>query len=174
MNSVLLWRAFILAFAATAAYADLRWRTIPRGTTLAGFLAGLVVNVSGGHAWDAAGTALLAFSISLGLFSLGAIGGGDVKLITALAAMLRFHSWTSAMQLAIYAAAAIAVIQIVRRGAVRQTARNIFEIFRSFFQIGLRAHPVLNVQNNAAIRSPFAVAAAVGTVVVVLRMPQVF
>ncbi len=169
MNIDVLWRAFVLTFALSTAYADLRWRKIPRGITVFAVVLGIVFNGFRGHLVDSLGTATLGFAISLGLFSLGAIGGGDVKLITALAAMLRFDSWTFAMEVAIFAAAAIALFQIARHGAVRKTFSNIGEIIRSFFSTGVKAHPVLNVRNEALIRSPFAVAAAVGTVFAVLK-----
>jgi prepilin peptidase CpaA len=169
MRSIIFWRAAILGFVVAAAYCDLRWRKLPRGAMLAGIVAGLAVNFGLGHFTDAALTALLAFGVSLGLFSLGAIGGGDVKLITALGAILRFQGWTIAMEVAIFAAAAMALVQVIRHGALRQTMRNIGDIFRSYFTVGLRAHPVLTINNQATLRSPFAVAAALGVLWVVLR-----
>jgi len=42
-------------------------------------------------------------------------------------------------------------------------------ILRAWLTGGLRAHPVINVQNSALVRSPFAVAAAVGTLYALFR-----
>lgn len=165
----IIWRSFIIAFAVAAAYTDLRWRKIPRNLALAALIAGLAVNWHFGHLLDSFLAALIAFAISMGLFSLGAIGGGDVKLITALAAMLRLQPWGKAMVTAIFAACAMAVFQMVRHGAVVRTLGNMKELVKWFFVAGPRRHPELHVGNEAALRSPFAVAVAVGTLFVVLR-----
>ncbi len=165
----LIWPSVIISFVLTAAYTDFKWRKIPRQLTVAGLVAGLVVNWHAGYGLGALLAALLAFAVGLGFFSIGAIGGGDVKLITSLAAMLRLDSWVGAMQIAIFAAAVMAIVQIIRHRAVRRTIDNIVELLRSFVTHGLRAHPVLNVQNDSMIRSPFAIAAAVGTIVMILR-----
>ncbi len=170
MDSSVMWRAFIVSYACVNAYSDLRWRTIPRRVALVGLLAGLLVNWHHGQLATALIASLAAFGIGMGLFSIGAIGGGDVKLITALAAMLGLHPWAKAMEFSIFAAALIAIVQVLRRGAVRQTLANIATIVSSWFKSGFKAHPVLNVRNPAMIRSPFAVAAACGTVAVVLRL----
>ncbi len=170
MTSEPIWRAFIIAFACANAYSDLRWRKIPRGVVVFGFGAGLLFNWHEGQFLSALTAALVAFAIGMGLFSIGAIGGGDVKLITALAAMLGLHPWARAMEFSIFAAAAIALVQVIKHGAVRRTLRNMAEILRSLAKSGLRPHPVLNVRNEALIRSPFAVAAAMGTIAVVFRL----
>jgi len=164
-----MWNAVIVAFVLTAALTDVRWRKIPRLLTLAACVAGLIVHWSQGDFWSATATALLAFGIGLSFFSLGAIGGGDVKLITALGAMLGFGRWAFAMEVTLLAAAVMALVQIIRRKVVVQTFRNVLIILRGWLTGGLRAHPVINVQNAALVRSPFAVAAAVGTLYALFR-----
>ena len=164
-----MWNSVIGAFVLTAAFADLRWRKIPRFLTVAAFVTGLIVHWMRGDFWSAAATALLGFAVGLSFFSLGAIGGGDVKLITALGAMLGFGPWTFAMEITILAAGAMALVQIIRRKAVVQTFRNLGAILKSWVTCGFRAHPVINVQNSAMVRSPFAVAAAVGTLCALFR-----
>ncbi len=170
MNATLVWRSFIFAFALINAYSDLRWKKIPRGITVFGLVAGLAVNWQMGHALSSAVAALVGFGISLGFFSIGAIGGGDVKLVTALGAMLGLEHWAKAMEIAVLAAGVMALVQVIRHRAVRQTLHNMGEILRSIFQYGFQAHPVLNVKNDKLIRSPFAVAAAVGTLVAVISI----
>lgn len=164
-----MWISLIIAFVVAAAYADIKWRRIPRMLAVAGFLAGLLYNGLHGKLLTSLLASAVGFVIGLLLFRLGAIGGGDVKLITALGAMLGFDSWLLAMEVAVFAAALMAVVQVLRKRAVRQTIRNMGEILRSFFTSGLNAHPVLNVSNPQTIRSPFAVAAAIGTIVALIR-----
>jgi prepilin peptidase CpaA len=169
MVSETVWHTFVLTFAATTAYSDVRWRKIPRGITVLGVLAGLGFNSSHGMLLDALLATTVAFSIGLGLFSMGAIGGGDVKLMTALAAMLRLQSWAAAMNVAILIAALMAIVQIIRFRAVRQTLNNIWQLLKHFVKSGPRAHPTLNVKSETALRSPFGVAVAAGTAFVILH-----
>ena len=164
-----MWNSIIVAFVLTAALADVRWRKIPRLLTVAALVTGLIVHWTRGDFWSAAATALLGFAVGLSFFSLGAIGGGDVKLITALGAMLGFGPWTFAMEVTILAAAVMAMVQIIRRKVVVQTFRNVFAILKAWLAGGFRAHPVINVQNAAMVRSPFAVAVAVGTLCALFR-----
>ena len=132
-----LWHAFVIAFVVTCAIGDARWRKIPRAFTTGGVIAGLAFHLWSGGLASAAAAAFLGFAVGLAFFQLGAIGGGDVKLM--------------------------AVAQIFQRGAWRQTLENMREIVRALRAQGLRAHPVLHVKNAAMIRAPFGVAAACGT-----------
>ncbi len=164
----MLWDITIIAFVTTAAAADLQWKKIPRVLTLSGLVAGVAVHWYRGDIASSLAAALLGFAVGLALFSLGAIGGGDVKLITALGAMLALKPWAMAMYVAILTAAVIAIVQIIRRRAVWQVLINLSELFRHFLNKGFKPHPTLNVKNPATIRSPFGVAAAIGTVFAVL------
>ena len=164
------WNSMVIAFAVTAALADVRHRKIPRWFTVSGFFAGLLFHWHYAGLMDATLAAFLAFVVGIIFFSMGAIGGGDVKLITALGAMMGLHPWMLAMQIAVLAAAAMAVVQVVHHGAFRQTLRNMVEILRHLFTQGLSTHPQINVKNPAALRSPFGVAAAIGVVGAVIRL----
>jgi prepilin peptidase CpaA len=175
-NHMTVWDSVVVAFAITAAMGDARWRKIPRALTTAGLLAGLGYNIFRGlfnGAWtDFASSAiacLIGFAIGITFFQLGAIGGGDVKLITALGSMLGLNRWLLAMEIAVLAAALIALIQAVRRGLLRQTFANIAETIRWLTARGAQAHPVINVTNSAMLRAPFGVAAALGTLIAVIR-----
>ncbi|HXE89931.1 MAG TPA: A24 family peptidase [Terriglobales bacterium] len=158
-----LWQAFVIAFVVTCAIGDARWRKIPRAFTTCGVVAGLAFHLWSGGLASAAAAAFLGFAVGLAFFQLGAIGGGDVKLMAALGALLGLQPWLVAMQIAVFVAALMAVAQIFRRGAWRQTLENMREILRALKAQGLRAHPVLHVKNAAMIRAPFGVAAACGT-----------
>lgn len=177
-----IWNAVVVAFALAAAAGDARWRRIPRTLTTVGVLGGLAFHLVRGTASDGFvyggllefGSALIAcligFAIGLTFFQLGAIGGGDVKLIMALGAMLGFQRWLFAMEITIFAAAGIALFQAIQRGVVRQTLSNVVQTFRWLLVKGVKQHPVINVSNTAMLRAPFGVAAAVGTLVAVIKL----
>lgn len=158
----------IIAFVLTAAAGDIRWRKIPRQFTTAGLVAGLLFHLIFGGFWFAAIGAFLAFAIGLTLFQMGAIGGGDVKLVVALGAMLSLKPWLFAMELAIMTAGIIALVQAIVQRRLLQTLRNIAISLRWLATSGMKAHPVINVNNPTMLRAPFGVAAAIGTVLVVV------
>lgn len=164
-----MWDVLVLSFVLTAAVGDVRWRRIPRALTVSGLLAGLAFHaVSGGF-----GSSLLAACVGLAtgflFFQLGAIGGGDVKLMAALGALLGFKPWLFAMEMAVLAAGAIALLQVLRRRMLRQTVANMGETIRWVGSTGLKAHPIINVANASMLRAPFGVAAALGTIVLVTK-----
>src|SRR4051812_22885531 len=74
-----------------AAVHDVRTRRIPNVLNLVLFLTGLGVSVAG--LWKVNGAqaglgALAGLALTLPLFLIGAVGGGDVKMLTALGAWL--------------------------------------------------------------------------------------
>jgi prepilin peptidase CpaA len=156
--------AIIIAFALVAAACDVRSGIIPRQLTLFGLLSGLVMHAIVGGFVSALIAAVIGFAVGLTFFQLGAIGGGDVKLITALGALLGLRSWMVAMQVAVMMAALMALAEVTRRGLLRRTCRNVYEICKSLYNFGFRAHPHINVNNLSTVRTPFGVAAACGTV----------
>ena len=91
-----------------AAFIDLRERRIPNKLTLAIALLAVPFWVAGGlPLWPGIalqiGAAALLFALFAALFALGMMGGGDVKLIAALALWLPWRetaSWLSVMALA--------------------------------------------------------------------------
>jgi len=159
-----MWKAFVLAFAVTAAIGDVRWRIIPRWLTTSGLLAGLAYHIVFGGFWSALATAGLAFGLGLGLFELRAIGGGDVKLVTAMGGILGFQHWTTAVEIAVGVAGLMALAGVIRKRVLLQTFRNIGRLLRHFLANGLSAHPEIQVTNESLVRVPFGVAAALGTV----------
>src|SRR5512146_2042368 len=124
------WNALVLAFVLTAAVGDIRWRKIPRSLTTLAVAAGLIFHLAYGGFASALIASLIAFGVGLSFFQLGAIGGGDVKLITALGALLGLERWITAMEVAVIAAALIGIAQAVRRGTLGQMLRNIGELIK--------------------------------------------
>jgi len=156
--------ALIVAFVFAAALFDVRSGIIPRQLSLFGLISGLLFHAFAGGLLSAVTAAIIGFAVGLTFFQLGAIGGGDVKLITALGALLGLRSWVVAMEVAVMMAALMALAEVTRRGLLRRTCRNIFEICKSIYNFGFKAHPHINVNNLSMVRTPFGVAAACGTV----------
>jgi prepilin peptidase CpaA len=163
-----MWQSFELAFAITVAIGDTWWRKIPRKLTLGGLLAGLVYHAFFGGFWPSLLTAGLGFLLGLGLYELRAIGGGDVKLVTAMGAILGFHHWVLAVEIAIVVAGVMALAGVIYRRILLQTFRNIGRLLKHFFTNGFLPHPEIQISNPSLVRIPFGVAAAMGTICTVL------
>lgn len=74
-----------------ATVCDLRRREIPDGLSIGMILGACAMKLAGWHpvGWAGIGLgALCAFVVSAALFARGGLGGGDVKLLTALGATL--------------------------------------------------------------------------------------
>jgi prepilin peptidase CpaA len=169
-SHITIWTAFVAAFALTAAIADLRWRRIPRLLTVPALAAGLLYHAVCGSFLSCLEAAGAGFVVGLVFFQLKAIGGGDVKLIMALGALLGWHGWLVAMEVAVFAAALIALGQAIRTRRLRQVAVNMGATLSWLVHRGLTAHPAVNVANSAALRAPFGVAAAMGTLFALIRV----
>jgi len=74
-----------------AMYSDLRWRKIPNCLTLPAIALGFFLNFLG-NSWNGLVFAFFGFVVGMGLlilpYLLGGMGGGDVKFLGALGAML--------------------------------------------------------------------------------------
>jgi hypothetical protein len=71
----------------------------------------------------------------------------------------------SVLLASIIVAGAMATILMIRAGKVRETLRNLGLLVMGFFTFGLRANPVISLDNPDALRLPFGVAAALGTLI---------
>lgn len=154
----------IVALATLAAWWDIRTRRIPNALTLTGFVVALALRaVGGGFDEVTAGLlgALLAFGLSVPLFIVRGLGAGDVKLLTACGAFLGPGRLLNALLITALAGGLMALIAILRRGALVQTLRNCRHIVVGIFSRARRADlPTLS--SPEAITVPYGVAIAIG------------
>jgi prepilin peptidase CpaA len=105
---------------------------------------------------------LMAGGLFLLLYALGAMGGGDMKLIAAVGAWV---GSTQVMMLIVAAALAGGILgigRIIFTKMVGQTLRNIMRLLSYRLTSGLQPHPELSVRTSGSQRVPFGVAIAVG------------
>lgn len=107
-----------------ASWSDIRSRTIPNGLNLAVALLAIPFWWSSGLAWwpDVAlqaGVAGLVFALFAAAFALGMMGGGDVKLIGALALWLPWQHVLTLLVIMSLAGGVLTLAMLVRKRLAR-------------------------------------------------------
>lgn len=123
--------ALLALLAAVAAWTDMTQRRIPNWLCGLNLAAGLVyagITYAGGSAWMGSGLgalhAVLALLVTMGLYAVGAIGAGDAKYYTSVAAWLPIgHGLWLLVSVALGGLALLAIFLILpgrhRAGPVR-------------------------------------------------------
>jgi prepilin peptidase CpaA len=156
-----------LACALLAAFTDVRSGRIPNRLTYGALLAGLVVRTYLGG-WGGLIEGLLAALICGGIFLLlfivGGMGAGDVKLMAAIGCWAGIHQGLITLLATAIAGGVLAVGYMVFYRRSSETLHNMGSLLRFHLTSGLRSHPEINVKSAGAIKIPYAVAMAIGTV----------
>jgi prepilin peptidase CpaA len=156
----------IIIFVSAAAWWDATAQRIPNTLTVTGLAAALVLRALVGvdalmHGVMGAGIALL---VSLVLYALRAIGGGDVKLLAGVGGFLGLDEIWGALALIAILGAAFALVTMIRRGALPLLLYNTVNLVRSLSSLG-RAEQTQSLESPAALTVPYGVPIAVGTLI---------
>ncbi len=153
-------------FATIAGISDWRWRRIPNWLTVPGLLLGIAVN-SALRGWP--GTKASLLGAGLGLLLLlpfvvaRGIGMGDLKFVTALGGFLGPANLMSVLVLGIFVNGLMAVVMIIWKRRVRETARNLARMLAAFLSLHLPG-PDLTLDNPDLVKVPFGVAVAIAVI----------
>lgn len=162
-------RALLALVVITAALFDLRWRRVPNSLTLPGLLLGILLNTilyQREGLWSSLEGLGLAFLIYFGLFLLRGMGGGDVKLMAAVGAIVGPGNWLRIFFLTLIFGAVAAIILIFVKRRVRRTFQNIGLILASLGsgQPPYEKSPQLDVRSEQSVRLPHAITIACGAI----------
>lgn len=161
-----LYPSVALACALVGAGFDVHSRRIPNFLTLPGILLGLMLHLVFGG-WKQMGLAALAGLICGVLFLIfwlaGGMGAGDVKLMTAVAAIAGMPLVPWLLILTALAGGVMGVALALWRGRLKDTIRNVGALALHHRMEGLAPHPELNLANAGTLRLPYALAVAAGT-----------
>ncbi len=128
---------------AVAAVWDWRERRIPNWLCLGGLLGAFILNDC---VFALKGLAL-ALAIHLPLFALRATGGGDVKLMAALGALLGLDDWLKLFMISALLGGVVAIGFVLSRGVLGETFRRIGFVLSSLVrgQAPYQTKPELDV-----------------------------
>lgn len=158
--------ALALAVSLVAAVTDVRRRRIPNVLTYTAVLAGLAAQTAvyglRGLLVGLCGGAVFG-GVFLLLYVVRAMGAGDVKLAAALGCIVGLDASVQLMFAVFIAGGVLAVLHMMVMGRTAETLRNTLSVVGFHFRFGLQPHPVANLENPAAAKMPYALAAAGGT-----------
>jgi prepilin peptidase CpaA len=147
-----------------AAWSDIRSHRVPNRLTLAGLVAALVLRAPLGVPAILSG--LEGFAVALGVamlfFALGAVGGGDAKLLAMVGAFLGLGPLPGALAYIVLLGAAMALAVMARRGLLLLLFMNTVDLFRSKHFVA-RSGDVRTLETAGALTIPYAVPIAAGT-----------
>jgi prepilin peptidase CpaA len=146
---------------------DVRSARIPNRLTYSALLAALGLRILAlglaGLKSSAIGLAI-AGGLFLLLFMVGAMGGGDMKLMAAVGAWVGSTQVVPLILASAIAGGALAIGSVLMRHMLRATIRNTMRLVYYRLTSGLQPHPELNVQSPESQRVPFGVAIAAGAI----------
>lgn len=164
VDSILLFGA--LAVAITAAVIDVQQHRIPNRLTYPAMVAGMLLHFCLGG-WKGAVTAfeglLLAGGIVFVFYSVNAMGAGDLKLFAALGSIVGPMNSLRIVLTTAVAGGILAIFYALYRGRLRSTLVNVGSVMKFHAWAGMQSHPELNLDNPKALRMPYGVAIAAGT-----------
>jgi prepilin peptidase CpaA len=156
-----------VALAVACAVVDVRERRIPNRLTYPAALLGLLANGIF-HGWKGLLLALAGGLFFGGLFLmfhvLRTMGAGDVKLAAALGCVVGLEASVQVMLATAISGGIFAVIQIVRARRIGETLRNTVSVAGHHARHGMQMHPEVNLDNPKAMRMPYGLAFAGGTI----------
>jgi prepilin peptidase CpaA len=154
-----------VASATAGAISDVRAARIPNWLTYGSVLAGLAIRAIWG--WPAFKGGLIGLLAGGGIFFLffllGGMGAGDVKLMAAVGAWAGGSRTLTVLVGAAIAGGVLAIGYMIFYRRVGTTLRNVAELVRHHATSGIRPHPQLNVREGDALRIPYGLAVAIGT-----------
>jgi prepilin peptidase CpaA len=154
----------ITVFVCTAAWWDATAQRIPNQLTVTGLAAALMLRAPLGLDAVVEGLAGvgIALLVSLVLYALRAIGGGDVKLLAAVGAFLGSSEILGALGLIAILGAAFALLSVVRKGLLPLLIFNTLELVKSWRSLG-QAGQIRKLGSPGALTIPYAIPIALGT-----------
>lgn len=155
--------AFVVLMVA-AVWWDMKTRRLPNWLTVTGLLVALLLRVAMG--WDSLVGGLsgagLAALISLPFFAVGALGGGDGKLLIAVGGFMGPGRLAGALLLIAVVGGALAVLDAYRRGILLPVWHNSVDLITHWVSLGRRGRR-LGLASPGAVTVPYGVAIAAGS-----------
>ena len=157
--------ALTIIVVCVATYSDLRWRKIPNCLTLPAIALGFLLNFLG-NSWNGLLSASFGFLVGMGLlmlpYLLGGMGGGDVKLMGALGALLGSHAILNVFLYTSLVGGGIAIAVAVANKSLIEMLRRIWIFLKCVFLFRAPSTGALVFKKSPTM--PYGVAIGAGTI----------
>lgn len=163
---------FVVLLVTLAAVSDLRTRRVPNALVLAFAVIGFVSQIFlfGIEGFRSAGSGFgSGFLLYFPLWLLHARGAGDVKLLAAAGAFLGPRNTVVLFIVAALIGGVLAVVLVLLKGRVRETASNIAMILADLFRF---RRPAAGIHDPGALRLPHAPVIALATFAILAYISQ--
>jgi prepilin peptidase CpaA len=156
----------VVIFVCTAAWWDGTAGRIPNEITVTGLAAAFILRAPLGveSLLQGVGGFSLALILSVVLYALRAIGGGDVKLLAGVGAFMGSSEIIGALGLIAVLGAAYAVLSITWRGLLPLLVFNTLDLVKSLLTLG-RGGNTRKLESSNAITIPYGIPIAMGTLI---------
>jgi prepilin peptidase CpaA len=162
--------ALLLALVIGAAAYDIPFRRIPNWITAVGVLLGVAMNTFL-YGWPGLRTSLTGFAVGFGayfvLYSMRAMGAGDVKLMAAIGAMVGWQDWFGIFIVTAIVGGFASMALMAMRGRIKKTLWNVGFVLTEMKhgRAAYLSNEELDVRSSKAIGLPHAAVIAAGTLV---------
>jgi prepilin peptidase CpaA len=163
--------AVTLAFIAACWLTDVRTRSIPNILSGAAFVAGVIMNLLLSGRWGLVSSlagAVIGVGVLLGPFALGGIGGGDVKMMGAVGALLGPLSVLHALAVGLMLGGIVMILHLVGLGRLREKLASTASMLTGAWSAKSLVPLRLSDEDAAAVTLPYSVPLGLGTVAVLL------
>ncbi|MDE3106233.1 MAG: prepilin peptidase [Acidobacteriota bacterium] len=158
-----------VAVSVAGAVTDVRTARIPNRLTYTAMLLALAVHTMT-DGWrgtlQSLGGLVLCGGIFFVLFALHAMGGGDVKMMAAVGALVGLAHSAEALIASCLCGGVMALIYMFVKKRTKKTLQNLGSLVQHHAIQGAEVHPELNLSNPDAVKMPYGVAIASGAIVV--------
>lgn len=146
-----------------AAWCDYKWHRIPNELSMAGLAAALLLRAPlGVDVWLSGVEGFgVALAVAIVLYALGAVGGGDTKLLAMVGAFMGLGDLPGALAYIVLIGAAVAVLSMARRGLLPLLALYTLELMKSWRSVA-RSGQVRTLKSPGALTIPYAIPIALG------------
>lgn len=162
----------LLLLVTVAALTDVRQGRIPNGLTYPAILFGVCLAAAEGT-WPGLRSSLFGLALGFGpffvLYMIGGLGGGDVKLMAAVGALMGYPFTLNALVTSILAGGLIALLLVIWEGKARQAAVYLGATLGRLVMPSLPRAPLEARQNV-----PFGVAICLGSFLTLISIWQGF
>jgi prepilin peptidase CpaA len=155
-----------LSVAIVAAVFDVQQHRIPNWLTYPGIVLGLALRgalLGGKGLLSGLAGFFLAGGIIFLFFLVRAMGAGDVKLMAVVGAFAGVGEAGAALLATAIFGGVLAIVYALYRGRLWATFKNVGAVLKFHAWAGAQAHPDLNLDNPTALRIPYGLAIALGT-----------